>query len=49
MLKRIGSEARAEIEKLVEAKVFLELHVSVKENWTFNKQLMRELGYVIKE
>jgi GTP-binding protein Era len=49
MLKRIGSEARAEIEKLVQAKVFLELHVSVKENWTFNKQLMRELGYVIKE
>ncbi len=49
MLKRIGSEARAEIEKLVEAKVFLELHVSVKENWTYNKQLMRELGYVIKE
>ena len=49
MLKKIGTESRLEIQTLVDAKVFLELHVSVKENWTYNKQLMRELGYVIKE
>jgi len=49
MLKKIGTESRLEIQTLVDAKVFLELHVSVKENWTYNKQLMKELGYVIKE
>ena len=46
-LKRIGSEARAEIERLVGGKVYLELHVDVREGWTKNPGLMKELGYVI--
>jgi GTP-binding protein Era len=48
-LKKIGSEARAQIEKLIGQKVFLELHVRVKEGWTKNKQMMKELGYVIRD
>lgn len=49
MLKKIGSEARAQIEKLVGRQVFLELHVSVKKAWAENKRMMKELGYVIRE
>jgi len=32
-LKRIGSEARQELEKLLDAKVFLELWVKVRSGW----------------
>ena len=46
-LKKIGSEARKEIERLVGQQVFLDLHVQVKKNWTQNPRLMKELGYVI--
>lgn len=49
MLKKIGQEARAEIEKLVGRQVFLELHVHVKENWVQNPRTMKELGYVVPE
>lgn len=49
MLKKIGTEARAVIERLVGRQVFLELHVTVKPNWFKNKKLMEELGYVIRE
>ncbi len=44
MLKRIGSEARAEIEKLVERKVFLGLFVKVVENWTEDPASVRRLA-----
>jgi GTP-binding protein Era len=33
MLKKIGTEARAELEKLLGTKVFLSLFIKVKENW----------------
>jgi GTP-binding protein Era len=49
MLKKIGQEARAEIEKIVGNKCYLELHVHVKENWVQNPRLMKELGYVVAE
>jgi GTP-binding protein Era len=45
MLKSIGSAARADIEKLLNTKVFLELWVKVKKNWRNDLQLLRELGY----
>lgn len=49
-LKKIGSLARPEIEALLGGvQVFLELHVKVKEGWTKNKRLMKELGYVVPE
>ncbi len=47
-LKKIGSEARQKLELLLERQVFLELHVTVKKDWSENKQLMKELGYVLR-
>lgn len=44
MLKRIGTSARIECEKLLDSKVFLELWVKVKEDWRNSNSLMKELG-----
>jgi GTP-binding protein Era len=49
MLKKIGSEARARIEKILGRQVFLELVVKVKPNWFRNKRIMEELGYVVRD
>ncbi len=46
-LKKIASEARQEIEKLMGIKVFLQFHVSVRPLWMKNEKMMEELGYVI--
>ncbi len=43
MLKRIGTEARLEIEKLIGRKVYLELFVRVNENWRQKAQFVNEL------
>lgn len=45
MLKRIGTEARVDIEKLLAAKVFLELFVRVQDDWTSSKGLLKDFGY----
>jgi GTP-binding protein Era len=45
MLKKIGMEARREIEHLLDAKVFLELFVRVRKEWSENPRLLKELGY----
>lgn len=45
MLKRIGSEARAEIERVFESKVYLELHIKVKPKWRGDAAELRRLGY----
>lgn len=45
LLKRVGSEARREIEDLLQAKVFLELFVRVRKNWTDNPNMLKEFGY----
>lgn len=45
VLKQIGTDARKDIEKLLGQKVFLELKVSVREDWAKNQRLMKELGY----
>ncbi len=45
MLKRIGTTARQEIEKMSGRTVFLDLHVKVMENWRDNPALLRQLGY----
>jgi GTP-binding protein Era len=44
-LKRIGSEARQELERLLEAKVFLELWVKVRAGWASNEEHLRSYGY----
>ena len=44
-LKRIGSEARVELERLYGAKVFLELWVKVRSGWADDEQHLRSYGY----
>jgi GTP-binding protein Era len=45
MIKRIGVEARADIERLFDAKVYLELEVRVKPMWRRDANVIRRLGY----
>lgn len=47
VLRRIGTEARKEIEKLVGRQVYLDLRVSAKGGWQKNLGVMKELGYVV--
>ena len=44
MIKRIGTEARMDLERLFATKVFLDLHVKVKEDWREDERLLDELG-----
>ncbi|HEX4385015.1 MAG TPA: GTPase Era [Myxococcales bacterium] len=44
-LKEIGTKARLEMEKLLGAKVFLQLHVRVEPGWTETAKGMRRAGY----
>ncbi|MFQ5900766.1 MAG: GTPase Era [Thermodesulfobacteriota bacterium] len=45
MLKRVGTMARKDMERLLGSKVFLELWVRVQEEWSSNSRVLRELGY----
>jgi len=45
MLKKIGSQARQDIERLLDTRVFLELFVKVEENWSERPSKLREYGY----
>lgn len=45
MLKKIGELARADIEKLIGAKVFLQLWVKVRADWRNNLKTLKEFGY----
>jgi GTPase len=47
MLKKISSQARADLEKLTETQVYLELWVKVLDDWRHNDSLLRRLGYRI--
>jgi GTP-binding protein Era len=44
-LKRIGSEARQELERLWQGKVFLELWVKVRSGWADDEAHLRSYGY----
>ncbi len=44
-LKKIGTLARQDIERLLNTKVYLELWVKVKEDWRDRPGILRELGY----
>jgi GTP-binding protein Era len=46
-LKAIGQSARAEIEELVETRVFLELWVKVRPKWRKKENELRRLGYTM--
>ena len=45
MLKKIGSTARFEIERMLECKVNLKLWVKVKKDWRDSEFLMKNFGY----
>ena len=49
MLKKIGTSARIEIEKMTGKKVNLQIFVKVRENWQDDKLTLRELGYDKKD
>ena len=44
-LKRVGTQARMEMERMFQSKVFLQLLVRVKEGWSDDVRVMARLGY----
>lgn len=44
-LKQIGTDARKEIEHLLERKVFLQINIRVREDWRMNPRMLQELEY----
>ncbi|TCL65289.1 GTP-binding protein Era [Hydrogenispora ethanolica] len=44
-LKQIGQAARADIQELLDAKVFLNLWVKVRDKWRNNRSALRDFGY----
>ena len=45
LLKKIGTESRLELEKIVEKKVFLELQVKVEKDWRKKDKVLKTFGY----
>lgn len=45
LLKKIGTEARLELEKIVEKKVYLELNVKIEKDWRKNSKTLKTFGY----
>ncbi|MCM1339139.1 MAG: GTPase Era [Muribaculaceae bacterium] len=45
LLKKIGTEARLELEKIVEKKVFLQLEVKVEKDWRKKEKVLKNFGY----
>ncbi|NBV75768.1 MAG: GTPase Era [Methylococcaceae bacterium] len=46
MLKNIGTEARIDIERLIDQKVYLQLWVKVKKGWSDNERALQSLGFI---
>ncbi|MBR5674082.1 MAG: GTPase Era [Muribaculaceae bacterium] len=46
MLKRVGTEARKDIEKFFDKKVFLELYVKVEKDWRNQEKKLKAFGYI---
>ena len=44
-LKRVGAEARKDLEKFFEKKVYIELYVKVNKNWRSDKIQLKRFGY----
>jgi GTP-binding protein Era len=44
MIKRIGTEARLDLERMLDGRVHLDLHVKVREDWRDNARLLDDLG-----
>lgn len=44
-IKKLGTEARKSIEAWLDSRVFLELHVKVKDNWRDDERSLKHFGY----
>lgn len=49
MLKTIGQEARLQIQKLIEGKIYLELFVKVRPHWRRSASILADLGYTMEK
>jgi GTP-binding protein Era len=45
MIRKLGSEARVDIEKFIDRKIFLELFVKVRPKWRDTETFLKEYGY----
>jgi GTP-binding protein Era len=48
MLKEIGKRARQDMEKFFATRIYLELFVRVRKDWTHDAGMLREFGYAEK-
>ena len=44
MIRNIGTQARKDIERFLDKRVFLEIQVKVRENWRNNPQILQQFG-----
>ena len=49
LLKKIGTEARTDLEEIVDKKVFLGLEVKVEKDWRKKDKLLKDFGYVSQD
>ena len=49
LLKEIGTEARKDIERLLDRTIYLNLWVKVKDKWRKKKPFLKEMGYFMDE
>ena len=45
VIKRIASEARLDMERMFDGRVFLEVFVKVRSGWADDERLLKTLGY----
>lgn len=45
LIKRLGTQSRKSLETFLETKVFLELHVKIKDGWRNDDRLLKHFGY----
>ena len=46
-IKKLGTDARRELERFLTVKVFLELSVKVKDNWRDDERMLKGFGYTV--
>ena len=44
MIKRIGTEARRDLEQMLDGRVHLDLHVKVRTDWRDDERLLDDMG-----
>ncbi|MBE0617861.1 MAG: GTPase Era, partial [Proteobacteria bacterium] len=48
LIREVGQRARADLEALLDTRIFLDLHVSVDKNWTKDPRGLRRYGYEVE-